>query len=420
MKNLQCKAGLLCLSFVCASMFAPQLVIACFGQSQGGGFDSNIPDAFSVPIVTTSQQSGFNSVFDAGTANLTSSGFRADVNDATHSQLIGSALSPFDNALVNPQTDASPRTGITTDAQSTIGLNDFSFGGGGSQGFTAGGRQAFSAGTTAGRGAPNGFGLASTGGAFSGDASSRRLFSGHLAVVGSTGASASGQGGSPPQVQISGRSMQPLAEDGSVSEATGLPATDPVLTNSISGSEAGPELHGDLPVPSGQTASFFAEPSPRVDSYQYDDGQTPSLTRVPVAGAILGTTSVYSHALSGFPDSTKGLAASPTETEYEQSPLSHSFATEGSPFAPISGGAVYAPGVRLHPDIHTEPLQTAGAGQGHRPERLRALGGPAGAPSFDSYNQFQRELRHNQGRPKRKSTLTPAYQGGITGQKPIR
>ncbi len=107
----------------------PLLAACSFAAlAQGTSFSPSLSSSISDPLIGSSPNAGFNSSFDASTANLSNPSVRADVSDPTHAQLLGSTLSPFDNSYTDPQFQTSPQTGIVADARSTVGYVGFSIG----------------------------------------------------------------------------------------------------------------------------------------------------------------------------------------------------------------------------------------------------------------------------------------------------
>ena len=131
-------------------------------------------------------------------------------------------------------------------------------------------------------------------------------------------------------------------------------AIDPVLVPPGGINQADLELGASPPAPSGTVMATFATPSLLAPTYQYDDGQTPLLGGSgSTPGALLGTAAGYSDSPGGFPDSTLGQAALPSEGTVFGPPagLVASIGT-GSPFPPVSDGGVFTIKAGVRPTLH--------------------------------------------------------------------
>ncbi len=109
-----------------AILAAPAL---CPAQDNGTSISGGLSGSISDPLLPGSETGGFNGSFDAGTSSITNPAVHADINDPTHAQLAGSALSPLDNAGVSAAPQTSPQTGTLSDAQAAVSLGAFGFGG---------------------------------------------------------------------------------------------------------------------------------------------------------------------------------------------------------------------------------------------------------------------------------------------------
>ncbi len=389
--------------------------------AQGGGFTSSLSD----PVTAASTpQDGFNATFNASTASLTNPSLHTGVSDPTHSQLLGSSLSPADyEAYQSSSPETAPRTGIQTDAQSTAGASDAFFGGRQNRSFSGagsfvGGRQ--SARETAG--------VLSTEAALTGTLSAHAAFSGLGPASTTSQIGFSGQSVGLPAARTGPGAVQTLATTGSADQNSGYYAKDPVLTGSSSGFETGPELKGDMPSPSVETAAFFGGTGSTREQFQFDDGQTPPLSKPLTPGQILGVAPAYQAAAGGFPDSTKGLAGLPSEVELGISPFALSTNPDAPPFAPVSEGTVFAPKTQLSPNLHMQPLNPLGSFEVYE-RRLQAQRLTHGLSISEAAAAKQEDLRNFQrsrNRAGRRSTLTmpnqgvPGYQPELMGSPAIR
>ncbi len=402
---------------------------AAAARAQSTSFSNSISGSLSTPIADSTAESGFNSSFDAITANLPTPDIHVDISDATHSHLLGSTLSPADTAYANAYAETAPHTAALTDAQSVVGANDFYFGGGRrSQAFAAGGLQRY-AGTAATRQEMRGStGAASMAAAFTGAVSARDAFSGRAAAKRGTEAGFSGEGLALPAVQTGPGATQTLAASGAPDESAGFFATDPVLTGFTSGWKTGPELHGDMASPSLEASMFFSEaPVPR-EAYAFDDGQTPPIRRAQMPGQILGLPPTFNASATGFPDSTKGEAALPTESSAQVSPFNRGVDPNGPRFAPVSDGTVYEPRTRLVPSLHErfyEPKTGSFEAYERRLQRLRISHGmsisQAASAKQDDLRAFQRS-QVRRGRDETRDSILDQRAGGAQSEligKPV-
>ena len=415
------------------SMRVPTLLLgsmfsAAAGLAQSGDAGSSFSGSIGDPITAGStQQGGFNPVFDAATSSFTPSSVRSDVNDPTHAQLLGSALSPLASASVNAAVQTAPRTGILSDAQSSVGLNDFGFGSQRNLSFAPGGAAPTLPSATS-RSLASSYGASSTQAAFTGGVSANASFTGRVSR-GSAGAGGfSGETASPaPSSGASMPATQATASTGASERSTSA-LTDPVLTGSSAGYDTGSEIHGDLPPPAAPPAALFAPLPTPAPAGQYDDGQTPLAGRPPAAGAILGGVPEYRRAASGFPDSTKGEAGSLPDMESSLSPLSAPAFSASSPFAAISAGQFYEPKVQLSPNLHVQLLRSTASFEAYerRLRRARLAHGASISQADDVYQQDLKDYHNSNGRAGRKSTLTQPIQSfagpqsDLIGRKLIR
>ncbi len=401
---------------------------SCLAQSDPSSAGLSLSGSLSDPITAGSPESGFNTSFDATTSSFTNGAVHSDVNDPTHAQLLGSTLSPFDNAFVNAGVQTSPRTGVLSDAQSSVGLNDFGFGGHRNLSFVPGGT-AHTLSSASTRPSSNLYGAASTQAAFTGGMSANAAFNGRAGrAVAAPAGFAGDASASAASSNTQSSAAQPSADGTGTTGRTGTQFTDPVLTGSSAGYDTGSEIHGDLPTPSTQTGSFFAIASRPEPAYQYDDGQTPLSGRAAVAGPVLGGAPEYFHSTSGFPDSTKGQAGSMLDIETGVSPLSAPPTASGSPFAAVSGGDVYQPKTRLNPNLQAQTTRPTGSFEQYerRLRRARLARGASISQADTVYQQDLKDYRRTNGRTGRKSTLTQptqglsGYQQDPAARKPIR
>ncbi len=398
------------------------------GDSSAG---LSLTGSLSDPVTAGSPESGFNSSFDQTTSSFTNGAMHSDVNDPTHAQLVGSTLSPLDDALVNAAVQTAPRTGILSDAQMSVGLNDFGFGGRQNRSFLPG-SGAHTLSSVAARPSSNLYGTAATQAAFTGGMSANAAFNGRAARAATQAQGFSGEAASPATQGTEGSSAlssaQPAMDANGRDRQATVMFTDPVLTGSSAGYDTGPEMHGDLPVPSTVTASFFAT-APRPDpAFQYDDGQTPLGGRPALAGSVLGGAPEYLRSTTGFPDSTKGQAGSITSLETGVSPLSAPPTPSGSPFSPVSGGEMYQAKTRLNPNLKAQIPRPTGSFEEYerRLRRTRLASGATISQADSVYRQDLKDYRRTNGKAGRRSTLTQPTQGlagfqqDPAARKPIR
>ena len=383
---------------------ASGLLAGSVARAQGSLSPSLSPN-LSNPLSESTSTQGFDSQFDPSTSNLTNPDMHTAVSDDTHSQLLGSAISPLDNAFVSSAVQTAPHTDTLTDSQATIGANSFSFGGRRNQSFSAGGTSGMAAGLAARQGALEGFGGSSA--AFTGGVSGKAAFSGQTSSITSAGTALgfSGEGIPIPTTHSGIGPSQTLAlANGTTEPASGYYATDPVLSGSANGYQTDLELTGDMPSPSSETSGFFAEGSPPVRYYQYDDGQTPPISVAALPGPVLGVAPEYTPNPSGFPDSTKGLAGLAPEAMNERSPFDSTTNPSNSPFAPVSEGNIYALTTLLNPNLHAAPASRARASfeeVERRAQEQRLTHGVSISQSASIYRQDLRNYREDTGRRRR-------------------
>ncbi len=364
--------------------------------AQDSGFGESFSPGLSDPLSESSATSGFNSVFDPSTANLTSGNIHSDISDDTHSQLAGSSISPLDNSYVSSSTQAAPQTGTLSNSQALTGFNNYSFGGRRSRTFSSTGAAGTIEAATERQSAMAGFGI-QTG--FASTAGGREAFSGQRSSA-SAGAAAgfSGEGVSIPTTVTGPGAAQTLASTGSADPIGGYNATDPVLSGDKN--EADLELAGDAASPSSQTGTFFAETEPAERQFQFDDGQTPPISVPAHAGGILGTAPEYAPNPSGFPDSTKGLAGLAAETSNSTSPFAPASKPGETPFAPVSDGTVFGLTTLLNPNLHRLPNDSEkGSFEAveHRAQEQRLTHGLTISQSSGIYQQDLRNYREHVG-----------------------
>ncbi len=362
--------------------------------------------------------SGFNGTFDPETSSLTNGDYHTDVSDPTHSQLLGSALTPANNPYASFSVDTAPQTGILTDAQSLVDAGGFYFGGRRARSFTAGAGAAPLTTTGAGQAASAGFGLGTMGAAFANGVSGRAAFSGQTASSPGTALSFSGEGIPVPITENGVGVRQTTASLYGVQPSTTFLATDPVLSGDESGYEADLEILGDVAPPLVQAGQFFSPSTPTLPArFQYDDGQTPLRTPPEISGLVIGTPPEYGPSPSGFPDSTKGLAGLLPEAANGVSIFAPPGGAEASPFAPVSEGTVYGLHLTLNPNLHAPPLsEPVGVFQilERRAREQRIIHGMSISQASTIYQDDLRKYQRSLGRQPRKSTLdvgTPAYPG---------
>ena len=378
------------------------LIGAARVQAQVTSVSPGIGDPLSGSLSDETQTSGFNSTFDSSTNNLTNATVHTDISDPTHSELLGSALAPFDSAYASGSVDTTPQTGVLTDAQAAVGASGGSFGGGSrNQIFISGG---FTSQNTAGRAAAlNSLGQASMRAAFGGGTSGRAMFSGTASSSAGQALSFSGEGIPVPQTQTGVGATQTTLQISKSDRPDGFYATDPVLSGSTAGYEADLQLYGDLPLPSQETGVFFTEASsPATPQYQYDDGQTPLLyARSTVAGQVIGSSPEYGSSPFGFPDSTRGLAGLTTEAAAVASPLERLNEAGSSPLASGNEGLSFSPALHLIPDLRTQPPSSQAfrfEAVERREQEQRILHGMSISEASEAYKQDVRKYRRQVGR----------------------
>ncbi len=328
------------------------LVFSCSRLHAQSSISPGFSPGLSDSISQSSQTAGFNGTLDPSSANLTSDNVRADINDATHSQLLGSALSPVDLFTVNsmPQTASSHE--VLTDAQQAVGAGNPLFGGRANHTFTPGGSAGVEAAANGRRMSAANFGMQSMQAAFTGGVNARAAFSNATTANIAAVPAFSGNGIAQPRTTTGIGLTQTLISSNGPDVTSIYNATDPLLSNSTSGYIADLQINGDIPSPSSVVGNEYTTDSAPKPSYQYDDGQTPLNTVQSRPGPIIGTAPEYGVPSGGFPDSTKGLAGLPPEASLSVSPF-QSFRNSGtSPFAPVSDGTVFSIQTGLHPDLH--------------------------------------------------------------------
>lgn len=419
MKPLLPCAGLLLLS-----AYLPALCAAQVNASSTTSLSGSVSDpSFSPSLVTSDQGSGLDSSFEGGASNLVNPSIRADVNDPTHSQLLGSALSPFDYASVNAAPQTAPQTAVVSDPQAAAGLGAFGFGGHRNLNF-APAALAHTLPSAAARQQADSFGALAAEASFAGGAGANAAFGGRASRTPASAAAFSGEGAAAPATTLPAilapsafplpavqQSALPEGNAAGTAASAPLVLTDPVLTNSSAGYDTGPEIHGDLPSAVLGVAGFFADYHTPHPVFQYDDGQTPA-PGIPEAGGVLGGAPFYTYAKSGFPDSTRGSAAL-----YDPLPAISPFGgvveSGASPFPPVSEGSVFEPGTRLNPDLHhVQILRTNSTFEAYerRLRRMRLSHGVSISQADQAYQQDLKDLHRNHGRVERKPALTQPSQ----------
>jgi hypothetical protein len=364
-------------------------------ESLSPGLSPSLSD----PLSSSSSTTGFNSSFEPEATSITGSDLRTGISDPTNSQLSGSAISPLDNSYANASVSTAPRTGILTDAQAAVSARDPYFGNRYGQSFAPSGTSGQTASFTGRQAALGSFGATSMQSAFTGNTSSKAFAGTPSSSVG-TSLEPPGTGGSLLTSQ-SGVGMTLLSSGSTAESANSFYATDPVLSGSTAGYEAGSQIAGDMPLPSAQTGGFFAEGSTSVPQFQYDDGQTPFSGFVAgTPGQIVGSAPDYMPSPFGFPDSTKGLAGLPSEASNQQSPFTSSLFSSGSPFAPVSEGTVYGLTLRFNPNLHAQPTPVPDSFEAfeRRAQERRIIHGYSISQSSRMYQQDLRAYQRGQGR----------------------
>jgi len=335
------------IALITASLLLPFLQLHA-QESLSPGISSGLSDSIS----QSTQTGGFNGVFDPSSANLTGGNLHTDVNDATHSQLLGSALSPVDLFTVNSTPQTTSNHEVLTDAQQAVGASNPLFGGRANHTFTPGGSAGVEAAANSRRISAVNLGMQSMQAAFTGGISARAAFSGAITTNTAAASAFSGNGIAQPRTTSGVGLTQNLVSANDPDATSTYDATDPVLSNSTSGYLADLQINGDLPSPSSVVATEYATGPAPEPSYQYDDGQTPRSGVQSTPGTIIGVAPEYNIPIGGFPDSTKGLAGLPSEASLSASPFQPLRSAATSPFAPVSEGNVYRVQAGLHPDLY--------------------------------------------------------------------
>ena len=388
------------------------MTCVCLFHQIASAQDTSFSPSLSSPLIQSTSTSGFNSVFDSESANLTNPELHTDISDPTHSQLLGSVLSPASIPVVNSDAGGTPQTGTLSDAQLAS-----QYGAGGVPGHR-----------------DSAFGSSAISSRFSNLVDAQSFRGGGYGAMGGQmasaeglhtrnafSASASSVAGNAPATPISG-SLSPDLDPRFVSRqrvdslGTSLTvgvATDPVLTGTLMSLEDDLHLQGDMPAPSSQTAQFFASfASPSITQYQYEDGQTPPLRTFETPGVVLGAAPSYGVASNGFPDSTRGSAGLAAESEALGSPLERIY-TGMSPLA--SSMADNASGLRqrLNPNLHASPAPTAPQSfeTFERQAQDRRL--LSGLSISQSSMVYQKDLRDYQRRGQRRSSRLQSSSGAL-------
>lgn len=372
-------------------------------QSLSGSLSGSIGDTYS----SSTSTDGFNTSIDPTAGNLTQENPNGGVSDDTHSQLLGSAISPFDNADAFSYTDTAPHTSIVSDSQSIIGSSPFSYGGRRNVSFSgASANVPGLAGRIAALGASGSISMQS---AFSNGISGRSAFTtqGSASPAG-TMIGFSGEGVAPIRATSGIGITQTLTTNTQADLSAGYYATDPVLSGQANAYEADLQLPGDLTSPLLQVGTMFAENIDIEPQYQYDDGQTPLLRIGLRPGIVIGSSPEYLPSSSGFPDSTKGSAALTPEAANSLSPLSHSLGLGVSPFAAVSDGDVYAFTDRLNPNLHASPRQNTASNFDaieRRAKEQRIIHGMSISASSQVYREDLRAFQAQQDGLRKSPTL---------------
>ncbi len=150
---------------------------------------------------------------------------------------------------------------------------------------------------------------------------------------------------------------------------------------------------------------MFASYAPSTPVYQYDDGQTPSAGIAPV-GAVLGSAPAYTHAASGFPDSTQGTAGA--TDPFTAASLSSGALSTAPPFPPVSEGTVFAPKTRLNPNLHTRAVLPTGSFEAYEQKlrRFRLAHGQSISQADAAYREDAQQFHLSRSRGGRRSSLT--------------
>lgn len=330
----------------------------------------------------------------AGTIGAT---LQQGVTDATHAQAQGSAVSPTDDAYVSDAYDSTAEAGGRV--ESAFGSGAGKSGGQPGPSFVlnglGSGTRQFSQ--------NNGFGVASQRVAFVGEGT-RAAFTSSLGTDSGALTPAAGKGR---------RSAQTSGTLGAL-----LPDEDPVLSNSTEDLQLG----SVPPTPSTTATAYFAIPYSMQPQYQYDDGQTPLLGRAAqVPGQILGTSAIYGVSPGGFPDSTLGLAALPSEASVSAPPAALVRGSgEGPLFPPVSEGTVFKVTAGVHPSLHAAPATPFREPFNAYEEGLvqkRILAGMS-ASQAESMREGDRAEYARSGRHRRKNDLSTEENHGDTALVP--
>ncbi len=419
------RAGLL-FCFSVAVLHTPWCTVKAYAQV------TSLSPSVSDSLSSSSDTEGFNGNIVPGAGNITNSELHTDVSDPTHSQLLGSSLTPLDNPYVSPYANSNPQTGVLTDAQAAVGAMLPSGGRRGEAGFNPG---AGSFGSETNRlTSLSSLGTVSMQSAFSGGAGGRAAFSAASGLNSSSGSDQAGAQISPSTYS----SAMPTAVAPSAAATGGTQTatyrfTDPVLSGSTAGYEGDLELDGDLPTPSLQTGQFFAEtrsPSEIAPLYDFDDGQTQSSKAgIAAAGQVFASNPEYNPSPTGFDDSTRGLAGLPSEASNAVSPLSSRLSSTSSVLSfGITVPDMDAP--RLIPSLHTaaaaRPYFNFEAAERHEQEQ-RIIHGVSISQASEIYKQDLRKYRQQAGRalPRRPTRDLGASQPGggsqdLLGSSPVR
>ena len=382
-------------------LFVVFLFVGCRAMyAQDDGLSTSIAPPIDPGITASDQQQGLDSVFNASTSNLANPEPHAGINDPLHSNLETNSLSPLVSEQVLSGTLSNPLTKTITDSTALVGVNDFGFGQR-SRSFVAG---AVVSGRIQTAGAEVGSqtqGVGAMRAAFTVSQKSSNAFSGDA-----VGAS------EPPGPYGAGSETSASGPGNETRGRAALSETDPILSGSTAGYEVSLQLDGDMPTPSSETAGFFAEaPGTAENNFAYDDGQTPGIgLSGSQPGTIIGTSPEYSVATNGFPDSTRGTAAIPTEASNATTPFAEIFNGTGSPFPAVSEGTVFGVHTGVNPDLHAmaslTPVTSFHAYERHLQEE-RIIHGVSITNAAEVYQQDLRSYQKNIGRQQRKSTLTP-------------
>ncbi len=393
------------------------LVFSCFRLHAQDSLSPGISSGLSDSISQSSQTAGFNGALDPSSANLTSGNVHTDVNDATHSQLLGSALSPIDIFTVNSAPQTASKNEVLTDAQQAVGAGNPLFGGKANRTFTPGGSAGVEAAANGRRMSAANFGMQTMQAAFTGGVDARAAFSNATTTNAVAVSAFSGNGITQPRTVTGIGVTQNLVSTNGSNSASTYDATDPVLSNSTSGYTADLQMNGDIASPASVVGNEYATDLAPEQSYQYDDGQTLRSVVQNRPGMVIGTAPEYEVPSGGFSDSTKGLAGLPSEASLSVSPFQSLHNPETSPFAPVSEGNVFGIQTGLHPDLH-RMVSPAPFGSFERFERRaqqqRMHAGLSISQSSSLREQDRRAYQHRTEHRHRSSSVT--LQSNATGQ----